>query len=419
MQLLENHLKQEADDINLYVQFLKPELRHAPILEPGRIAYLGESSNFLLLVEDDPISTGVVHYQLPENIRDSRAKLAKIENTEIDMLRKRGALSLPPWRLCDDLIESYFKWVAPGLPVIDQSRFMKQYRDPNNPPSLLLLQAVFLAGSTVTRTGITTMGTAFYKRAKALYDIGYEDNRIIAVQALILIGWYWENSGGDAATVYYWNGLATTIAQGSGMHRSTQRSPLKAADKRIWRRIWWTIFVRDRSAAFRGQLIQIHADDSDIEMVCEGDFNDEDLPPDPIHVQFFLQHVKLCILMDPILPLQSSTSSKDHIHRSTASDRFKMAVLEWMKACPKDLRWEDASHNFWSASLHCILESTLSLLQDKYLRLLPVSRDSRIMQPIEGPCHLLQQEYLVDQPKSSQGMFHYYFLQQSLENYFN
>jgi hypothetical protein len=391
----------EADDANLYVQFLKPEVRHAPIIEPGRIAYLGEASNFPLLVDDDPSSTGVVHYQLPENLRDSRAKLAKMEDTEIGMLRQRGALSLPHWRMCDDLVESYFKWVAPVLPVINRSRFMRQYRDPNNPPSMLLLQAIFLAGSTVSRTVTTITGTEFYKRAKALYDTGYEDDRIITVQALVLIGWYWEKSGDHVEDVYYWNGLATTVALGSGIHRSTELSPLSGTDKRLWRRIWWTLFVRDRSAALLGQLVQIHTDDSDIEMVCEDDFIDEEYPPDPIHVQFFLQYVKLCVLIGAILPLQNSTPLRAHSPSASASARFEMALLGWLKACPKELRWDEASYNFWSASLHCSYKATISLLHGEDLPALPIGGDAEMRQPFEGPRHLLQQEYLVHQPETA------------------
>lgn len=40
----------------------------------------------------------------------------------------------------------------------------------------------------------------FYKRAKALYDANYEDDRVTIVQALILMGWYWESPEGSTHT---------------------------------------------------------------------------------------------------------------------------------------------------------------------------------------------------------------------------
>lgn len=394
MQLLENHLIHDSDETNLYVQFLKPELRNAPIIEPGRIAYVGESSNLPFLVDDDPSVTNVIHYQLPEIFRDPRAKLAKMENTEVNMLRQRGALNLPPWRVCDHLVELYFTWVAPVLPLVNRSRFMRQYMDPNNPPSLLLLQAIFLAGSTVSKTGTPTTSETFYRRAKALYDAGYEDDRIITVQALVLIGWYWETTGDHVEDVSYWNGLAITVAVGSGIHRSAERSTLNNTDKRLWRRIWWTLFVRDRSAALLGQVVQIHTDDSDIEMICEDDFVDEGYPPDPIHVQFFLQCVKLRILFGAILPSQTSWAGSKRV---TAPSRFEMVLLGWLMACPKELRWEEGSYNFWSASLHCSYKTAISLLNGQRVPKLPRYGDWWAGQRFEGPSHLLQQEYLVDQ----------------------
>ena len=225
---------------------MKPKFARAPIKEAGRVAYLGESSNLSLLVHDRHGTTDVVHYPLPDNIRGARARLTELDQMEIDILQQRGAFLLPPRTLCDELVEAYFEWVAPVVPVINKSRFMKRYRDPKNPPSLLLLQAILLAGSRVCTdsqlmdaTGSTTPAAmTFYKRAKALYDANYEDDRITIVQALILMGWYWEGPEGKAdravhhahiarsniasdvtKNVFYWTRVAIIVAQGSGMHR--------------------------------------------------------------------------------------------------------------------------------------------------------------------------------------------------------
>ena len=84
----------------------------------------------------------------------------------------------------------------------------------------------------------TPAAMTFYKRAKALYDANYEDDRVTIVQALILMGWYWEGpegkiwEGANIATiarsniaadvtknVFYWSRVAIVVAQGSGMHR--------------------------------------------------------------------------------------------------------------------------------------------------------------------------------------------------------
>lgn len=181
-------------------QFMKPKFARAPIKEAGRVAYLGESSNLSLLVHDRHGTTDVVHYPLPDSIKGSRARLTQLDQIEVQILHERGAFILPSRPLCDELVESFFKWVAPVVPVINRGRFMERYRDKKNPPSLLLLQAILLAGSRVCTNpqlmdaNGSTSPTAmtFYKRAKALYDANYEDDRVTIVQALVLMGWYWE-----------------------------------------------------------------------------------------------------------------------------------------------------------------------------------------------------------------------------------
>ncbi|KAK5087231.1 Transcriptional activator of fatty acid utilization [Lithohypha guttulata] len=348
-------------------QFMKPKFARAPIKEAGRVAYLGESSNLSLLVHDRHGTTDVVHYPLPENIRGARARLTEPDQIEIDILQQRGAFLLPPRNLCDELIESYFKWVAPVVPIISRTRFMKRYKDPKNPPSLLLIQAILLAGSRVCTnpqlmdaSGSTTPAAmTFYKRAKALYDANYEDDRITIVQALILMGWYWEGPEDVTKNVFYWTRVAIVVAQGSGMHRSVEASQLSRTDKRLWKRVWWTLFTRDRSVAVAlGRPVSINTDDTDVEMVSEEDFIEDEgdmnneYAPDTIHVQFFLQYVKLCEIMGLVLSQQYSVASKSRRTNAIDLTHSDMALADWLQNCPREVYWERSRHHFWSALLH-------------------------------------------------------------------
>lgn len=361
------------------MQFRKPKFTRAPIKEAGRVAYLGESSNLNLLVNDKHGTTDVVHYPLPENIRGSRARLTELDNVEIDILHQRGAFLLPPRALCDELVDSYFRWVAPIVPVINRNRFMRQYQDAKNPPSLLLLQAIFLAGSRVctnpqlmdTSGSTSPAALTFYKRAKALFEANYEDDRVTIVQALILMGWYWEGPEDVTKNVFYWSRVATIVAQGSGMHRSVEKSQLSRADKRLWKRIWWTLFTRDRSVAVAlGRPVNINTDDSDVEMVCEDDFIEDEnpeFPPDLLHVQFFLQYVKLCEIMGLVLSQQYSVASKARRQNAIDLTHSDMALADWLQNCPKEIYWETARHHFWSALLHSNYYTTLCLLHRAHM----------------------------------------------------
>ncbi|RYO95753.1 hypothetical protein DL764_007606 [Monosporascus ibericus] len=374
--------KEEVDNRTYVDLVMKPKFTRAPITDAGRVAFLGESSNFNMLVHDRQGSSDIVHYPLPENVRGTRARLTELDNIEIDILHQRGAFLLPPRSLCDELIEAYFTWVHPIVPVINRTRFVRQYKDPKNPPSLLLLQSVLLAGSRVCSNkqlmdanGSTTPAAlTFYKRAKALYDANYEDDRVTIVQSLVLLSWFWEGPEDVTKNVFYWTRVAVTVAQGIGMHRSVEKSQLSKADKRLWKRVWWTIFTRDRSCAVAlGRPCGINLEDSDVDMITEDDFI-EDEPghtspycPDPVHVDFFLQYVKLCEIMGLVLSQQYSAASRARPKNAIDLTHSDMALADWLQNCPRTVYWEMPRHHFWSALLHLNYYTTLTLLHRAHM----------------------------------------------------
>jgi hypothetical protein len=390
--LVEPQLEQQPEDTKFYAKLIKREVTEAPIIEAGRVVYLEELSNMSLLVNDYNGPAEIVHYPMLGNAEIGYSVSTRMDKVELNTLRQRGALSLPPRAVSDDLVKTYFKWVAPVMPIINRTRFMQQYQDPKNPPSLLLQQAVFLAASRactnaqlVDSSGSTIpAATTFYKRAKALYEANYEDDRIAIVQALILMGWYWEEPGKVTKNVFYWNGLAVTIAQGFGMHRNAGESRLSKADKRLWKRIWWTLFTRDRSVAVAlGRPAHINMDNSDVEILTEEDFIDDDdvqfanLLPDRLQVQFFLQYVKLCDVIDLVLLRNYSVASKARRQNALALTQCDMALADWLQSCPQELRWEKSRHHFWSAILLSIYHTTSCLLHRTYLPAAPLRCEVR------------------------------------------
>lgn len=178
--------------------------------------------------------------------------------------------------------------------------------------------------------------------------------------------------------VFYWSRVATIVAQGSGMHRSVEHSQLSKADKRLWKRIWWTLFTRDRMVAVAlGRPVHINTDDSDVEMMSEDDFLEDDepglpaeYPPDRLHVQFFLHHVKLCEIMGLVLSQQYSVASKARRQHQIDLVHSDLALADWMLHVPPEMRYhiEDKSRqNFWAALLHSTYYTTLCLLHRAHM----------------------------------------------------
>ncbi|KAK9239822.1 fungal-specific transcription factor domain-containing protein [Lipomyces kononenkoae] len=353
-----------------------------PVRRSGRVAYLGSSSNVSLLVQSKAGDTEVCHYPLPDELRVGSARLNELDPEEIEMLNRRGAFLLPPRDICDELVECFFTTIHPIVPMINRTQFMRRYNDPQNPPSLLLLQSILLAGTRVCRNpalmdqnGSADMASlTLYKRAKALYDANYEDDRISIVQSLVLLGWWWEGPEDVTKNVFYWTRVALSVAQGFGIHRSVEHSQLSIVDKRLWKRLWWVLFSRDRNVAIAlGRPVLINTEDTDVPMLVEGDFIEEagpgpyEYPPNRLHVQYFIQSLKLSEIMGLVLRQQFSVASENSRMTNRGPDitHSDMALGSWMNNLPAELRYnfrDRSKHNFFIALLHLQYYTILCLL---------------------------------------------------------
>lgn len=344
------------------------------------MAFLGSSSNINLLFEAQEEGDSF-HYKLPEDFRKV-SKLHDLDNEEIEILKLRGAFLLPSRDLCDDIIESYFEKIHPILPILNRSQFMRRYNDTNNPPSLLLLQAMLLAGSRVSQNpalldshGSSDLASfTFYKRAKALFDANYESDHITIVQSVILLGWWWEGPEDVTKNSFYWSRVALSIAQGFGLHRSVENSDLPLSTKRTWKKIWWSLFLRDRwSAIALGRPVLINLEDSDVLMVTEDDFLEDEpglpalYPINRIHVLVFIHSVKLSEIMGMVLRQQFSINAEISRRQNKISvvSHCDMAMGSWMSNLPPELKYsvkDKSNHNFFVATLHAQYYTVLCLV---------------------------------------------------------
>ncbi|GIC91459.1 transcription factor domain-containing protein [Aspergillus udagawae] len=284
-----------------------------------------------------------------------------LEPLDVDILNQRHAFDLPSQAVCDALVDVFFKWIAPVLPVIDRHDFIHRYRNPQNPPSILLIQAVLMVASRFHHNGQSSGNgvispRVFYKKVKALYDAGYERDPTTVLQAVVLLGVYWD--GPDDLTesgIFYWSRLGIALAQEHGLHQSENYVTLSATKRRIWKRIWWTLYTRDRSvAAAFGRPLHINSEDCTVEPLKESDFieydEQNDSSTDRTAALFFMQYVKLCQLMDLGLCLKlSSRSTEDS--RMKGAAQCELGLNDWLVSCPSELQWRQSRHSFWSALL--------------------------------------------------------------------
>ncbi|EXJ82703.1 hypothetical protein A1O3_06517 [Capronia epimyces CBS 606.96] len=250
---------------------------------------------------------------------------------ELEFLRVKGAFSIPPKDVCDEAVLAYFRNAHPLLPVLDAKSFLDQYsRRGCQGISLILLWSIlhvaasFLRMETVTKSGFQTkkaMKIAMYQHVKLLYDNNQEPDQLVLVQAVILLG-YWHPDTQDRFEAWHWTGIAISMCQSMGLHRSSfglkTRGPQSADLMRLARRIWWSCLVRDRWLAFiKNQPMRINLEDCDVPFPSTSDVT-EDLDAIPQHIkdrcipyssnvvgELWSRLVRLSVLFGRILRLHS------------------------------------------------------------------------------------------------------------------
>ena len=230
------------------VEFVSQDLQNAPIR--CRLSYVGNSlSNLYHLVRQrSPKYRDVHHYPCSNaNITSAPNRHPRQAQLTYPALIPKDAFILPPRHVSDELVANYFALIHPGFPIIDKDDFLGRYHTQPSSASVLLLQSICLAGSHVSPgfKDRQSLKTAFFRRAKALFNGRFEEDRMNMVQAALLLTWF--SDGGDdvCANAWWWIGLAYRTAIGIGMHRDVSRSNMPENDKRTWKHIWWSLVQFD------------------------------------------------------------------------------------------------------------------------------------------------------------------------------
>lgn len=111
-----------------------------------------------------------------------------------------------------------------------------------------------------------------------LYDFDYESDRLVLVQGLMLMT-YWYETPDDQKDTWHWMGVAISLAHTIGLHRNPETTSMSVPKQRLWKRVWWSCFMRDRLIALgMRRPTRIKDEDFDVPMLVESDFEIQALP---------------------------------------------------------------------------------------------------------------------------------------------
>ncbi|KAJ4232221.1 Apoptosis-inducing factor 1 [Fusarium solani] len=272
-------------------------------------------------------------------------------------------LERPDKELADRLLRAYFDSVNCGWPIVDEEEFMVQYegKDPENPLSSALMNAIFLVGAHVLSSHDESMHSLkpmFFRRAKTLIDYQFETDRLVYVQAALLMAWHSDGFEEVAISAWHWIGIGARTAMAFGMHRDATRSRMLPAHKRVYTRLWWVLFQFDTiSALSSGRPQAINLDDSDVPDLEYSHF--EGIPN--AQKDFVIYQTKLCVIISRAMregwALRSSP--EDRVRATRKADE---SLAEFILQLPSKVQLRYFTLDTWQSILHLTYNNFVILL---------------------------------------------------------
>ncbi|KAJ5498768.1 hypothetical protein N7453_007819 [Penicillium expansum] len=175
-----------------------------------------------------------------------------VEN--VAFLTSKGCLSLPTFNAIDEFVQEYFRHIHPSVPVLDEAKFWRIYRDNRSTgpkislfvfQSLLLASCPFVSLKTLRQCGFEDMKDAqkqLYNRANLLFQLRTEERPYATAQAAVLLTHYTSAEDPEAGSLWITRAIEHAMLIDSHPSLVVEYAPIS-----LKKRLWWSIFLRDRS----------------------------------------------------------------------------------------------------------------------------------------------------------------------------
>ncbi|KAG0187249.1 hypothetical protein DFQ28_006684 [Apophysomyces sp. BC1034] len=285
----------------------------------------------------------------------------------------------------DRLMKVYFAYIHPGLPVINKTMFLKQYRgEIGDYPSPALLNSMYGAAVRYIET-CQMFGDEIVEYRENVPDGWSEslfDNLLVffkqqyspcvsSVQAMVIGQNHRASLDEKMTSGWLVNASAIRMAQDLGLHRSSEGWDVPDCEKETRRRVWWSVYIMDKwFSAGMGRPQTIFDEDCDelypnesatweevMDVSSDESLDEQDdeprfpsLDPQVAHkvkgekipiYQPFVQLIKLSEILGRVLQGLYTPKAKKHSaqHGSDALVKYlDNALSEWRAALPPALQ---------------------------------------------------------------------------------
>ncbi|KAJ5496636.1 fungal-specific transcription factor domain-containing protein [Penicillium fimorum] len=253
----------------------------------------------------------------------------------MEYLVGKGVFNVPDMALRNELLVTFVRNVHPYMPLLDISPFVEaiESNGKRGKVSLLLFHAVMFSSSAFIEPGNRDSDwlvsrkqsrQGFYEKAKILYNFDIETDRIVLIQAALLLT-YWHEAPDDPKDARYWLEIGLSCAVSIGLNHEPDPT-LPLAMQRLRRRLWWCLYTRDQLVAFTlRQAPMIRGDIQNLSLLTLNDFEFLDPIRSGIDVtnhlgfkvarsihyqkqwsQIFIEKTKFCTIVSQVLAVDGS-----------------------------------------------------------------------------------------------------------------
>ncbi|KAB8220870.1 fungal-specific transcription factor domain-containing protein [Aspergillus novoparasiticus] len=353
--------------------------QYSPTSSDSKVVYYGDSFNldYMLHEMGDPLGASrngrtwedaLEHLYFSQLGQTTKTQIEEHSRNQRLLLRDIGALKTFEKNVSDDLIRIFFEMCYPQCPIFDRADFQLRYEAGRVSP--LVLQAVYFvavnhcSAELYKRAGFANRYLATftcYQRAKTLYDTNFESDAIATLQAVYLLSFWW-GSPMEQKDMWHWTGVACNRAQSLGLHQRKTYVGLSERNRKLWRRIWWTIYIHDISVTVMlGRTPHINDAYCSVEMLDEDDF--ETLDDDLINSDLFREPTRESRLY--VIQLAELYSRTSNCWLNIAGAKLDESMIlkslddlaSWKASLPRELQ-----HREFTVSLEDGLWATLANL---------------------------------------------------------
>ncbi|OQD85581.1 hypothetical protein PENSOL_c097G00150 [Penicillium solitum] len=193
--------------------------------------------------------------KLPHYVQDIPSWFAE----DISYLMSKDAFTTPDQTLCRELLRSFIEWVYPFIPVLDLSRLLNAFcgNGKSEKISLLLFHAIMFSAAAFVdvkhlyNAGYQTRRKAredLFSKTRVLYDFDYENDRVTTIQSLLLMT-YWHETPQNPKDSQHWLDVCWSLGSSIGLHCDPSTAQISCDHRRIWKRLWWCLYTRNRLIA--------------------------------------------------------------------------------------------------------------------------------------------------------------------------